>query len=85
MEIPAIDREIKMMLETPTGRSFLMRMLYELFHIYDIGFPHMDLRDAGLKLRNLIASIDMDKLQLAEREYREALKKEEKVEVKNEY
>ncbi len=66
-----LDLELKTMLRIPALRRQLMRQLYEVFHIYDVGFPCRDLRDAGLKMRNLLCEIDFEKYQLAEREWRE--------------
>ena len=73
-------QEIKFMLKHKPGRIFLMRLITEGCHVFDVGFETnasayalLSVQDLGKKLMNVAKEIDFEKFQLAEREYRELI------------
>lgn len=89
---PHLDREIRFLLEHREGRVLLWRLVVELCHVFDSGYPHnaaayslLAKQEIGKLLLNLCREIDLEKTQQAEREYWELLEKERKQRKENVY
>jgi len=74
------ENEIRFMLDDKRGRLFLWRLIVEACHVFDVGFQHnaaayslLAKQDIGKILLNAAREIDLEKIQLAEREYHKLL------------
>lgn len=89
-----IEQEIQYFLKEKIGRICFMRMMYESFQIFT---PHYEnnanvyaaqaRKSVGLEMYNLAKQIDIKKVNLAEKEYRELIElsaKKQKEDSKNE-
>lgn len=82
-KITHLDREIKFILGSPLGRVFLWRLIYEICHTFDSEFQTnasayvlLGKQQIGKRLLNALRAVNMEKTQLAEREYFELLEHE---------
>ena len=79
------DQEVRALLDNKLTRRFMMRLVVEACHTFSSGFDYnaraygiLAKREVGLWLLNICREVDLEKTQLAEKEYFEMLKQQRK-------